>query len=109
MNDLSAYLTSVVAQPAYTAAVDALASAVPTDIQSEFLNDPEGYVQSAFTNPAVPSWFTAIPTSVQAYFSSMGQAEASILSKDAKGPAPTNAVRVAGAVMAAGGAALVLL
>ena len=67
MNDLSAYHTSVAAQPAYTAAVDALASAVPSEIQSEFLNDPESYVQSAFTATTSPSWFTAIPTSVQAY------------------------------------------
>ena len=111
MNDIADYFDSAAAQPAYTAAVDALASAVPTDIQSELLNDPEGcsQFQYAFTATASPSWITAIPTSVKAYFSSVRQAEASILSKDAQGPAPTNAVRVAGAVMAAGGAALALL
>ena len=67
------------------------------------------YLEYELDDTAAPSWFSAIPTSAVAYFSSVRQAEYSILSKDAKGPAPTNAVRVAGAVMAAGGAALALL
>ena len=57
----------------------------------------------------MPTWFSALPTSAQAYFSSVGQAEISIISKDAEGPAPTNVMRVAGAVVVAGGAALALL
>lgn len=87
---------------------------------------------SVYTASAVQSWFTALPTSVLSYYSSNVQAVSSIISEDAKGPAPTNAasnaqveriiisedvkgpaptnaVRVAGVVMAAGGAALALL
>ncbi len=73
------------------------------------MDDPDGYFQSALTATAQPTWFSALPTSAQAFISSVGQAEFSIISKDAQGPAPTNAVRVAGAVVAAGGAALALL
>ncbi len=72
-------------------------------------DDPDGYLQSALTATALPTWFSALPTSAQAYISSVAQAEISIISKDAKGPAPTNVVKVAGALVAAGGAALVLL
>ena len=68
-----------------------------------------GYLEYELIETAMPSWFSALPTSAVAYFSSVAQAEISILSKDAKGPAPTNAVKVVGAVMAAGGAALALL
>ncbi|KAK0514423.1 hypothetical protein JMJ35_003040 [Cladonia borealis] len=109
IKDLSAYLTSLTAQPAYTAAAAAFASAVPSDVQSEIENDPDAYLQSVLTETALPSWFSALPTSALAYFSSVGQAEISIISKDAKGPAPTNAAKVAGAVMAAGGAVMALL
>ena len=97
------------AQPAYTAAINALVSAIPSDKIEDFDNDPMGYFEYEFIGTAAPSWFPAIPTSAVAYFSSVRQAEFSILSNDAKGPAPTNAVKVAGAVMAAGGAALALL
>lgn len=85
-----------------------MASAVPSDVLSGIENDP-GYVQSALTGTAQPSWFSALPTSAQAYLSSVVQAEISIITKDAEGPAPTNVAKVAGAVMVAGGAVMALL
>lgn len=63
------------------------------------------------TETATPSWYSAIPTSYQNYLSSVGVAEASIVSKDVTGPAPTTApgVKVVGAALAVGAAGLALL
>lgn len=73
--------------------------------------DPSDYVQSVITATATPSWYSAIPTPYQSYLSSVGNAEASIVSKDATGPAPTKApgVKVVGAALAVGAAGLALL
>ncbi|KAK3170660.1 hypothetical protein OEA41_002742 [Lepraria neglecta] len=109
VNDLSSYLNALTTDPGYTAAVAAFATAVPSDVLSEIEDNPDGYFQSAFTATALPTWFTALPSSAQSFFSSVGAAEISIVSKDVKGPAPTNAVKVGGAVLAAGGAVLALL
>ena len=75
---------------------------------SEIINNPN-YLQSAVSGTALPTWYTAIPTSAQAVLSSVGAAENSIASKDVSGPAPTNAVKVGIAALAAGGAVLALL
>ena len=76
---------------------------------AEIEADPSDYIQSVLTETTQPAWISAVPTSARAYLSSVANAEASIITKDAKGPAPTNAVKVVGAVVAAGGAALALL
>ena len=80
-------------------------------MQDQIQFDPEGYIQSLATATAVPSWYSAMPTPIQQFWSSVGAAEISIVSKDAKGPAPTNAVNVklAGAALAAGGAVMAML
>ncbi len=58
-----------------------------------------------------PSWVSAMPTRYIQYFSSVGAAERSIISKAAEGPAPTNGpqVKVVGAALAVGAAGLAIL
>ncbi|CAF9942074.1 hypothetical protein IMSHALPRED_003191 [Imshaugia aleurites] len=110
-SSLSAYYTSVTAQPSWSSAVAAFTSALPSSVLTELGDDPGSYVQSVITATTTQPWYTNVPASYQRYFSSIAAQEKSIVSSVvAKGPAPTNAARVAGAVLAAaGGVALVVL
>lgn len=111
VNDLLAYQSSLLQQPEYTSVLAALQSAIPPDVLEDIEDDPSGYLQSIITETARPSWYSAIPTSYQNYLSSVGVAEASIVSKDATGPAPTRApgAKVVGAALAVGAAGLAML
>ena len=86
-----------------------LQTALPSSVLSDIEADPSDFFNSIVTATATPDWYSAIPTSYQSYFSSIGAAEASIVNEDAKGPAPTNGVKLAGMAVAAGGVALALL
>ena len=110
-NDLSSYENALTKEAAWSTATSVLATAIPSDVAEQYQLDPQGYLQSAATATATPSWFTAMPTPVQQFISSVVKAENSILSKDANGPAPTNGVNVklAGAALAAGGAVMAML
>ncbi len=111
LNDLESYFSSLTQQPEYTSVLAALQSAIPSSVLEQINVDPSDYLQSILTETATPTWYSAIPTSYQNYLSSVGVAEASIISKDAKGPAPTNApgVKAVGAALALGAAGLALL
>ena len=111
LDSLSKYLTSITAQPEYSSAQQALASAIPASILTEIEGDPSDYLSSVLAGGTLPSWYTALPTSYQNYFSSIGAAEESIVSKGSQGPAPTQGPRakVVGAAMAVGAAGLALL
>lgn len=50
-----------------------------------------------------------MPTSVQSFWSSVGAQQISIVTKAAAGPAPTHAAKVAGVILAAGGAVVAML
>lgn len=91
--------------------MQALTSAIPASILSQIENDPTDYLSSVLGGGEVPSWVSTVPTSYMNYFSSIGAAEASITSKAAEGPAPTNGprVKVVGAALAVGAAGLALL
>ena len=108
---LSKYLTSVTAQPEFSSAYQALTSAMPASLLSEIQEDPSDYLSSALAGGTQPSWLAALPTSYLSYFSSIGAAEQSIVSKGSEGPAPTQGprVKVVGAAMAVGAAGLALL
>lgn len=103
------------------------------------INNPNGFYESLATQTSYPDWYTALPTTVQDLLESVGQHEISIIteaiagsdptpvvtitsavstittpmisvtSSVLSGPAPTNAVRVAGAVVVAGGAVVAIL
>ena len=111
LHDLESYLSSLTSQPEYTSVLDALESAIPESVLQEIEADPSDYLNSVITGTATPSWYSAIPTSYQNYLSSVGVVEASIVSKDATGPAPTKApgAKVVGAALAVGAAGLALL
>jgi len=109
IHDLHSYLGSLTTVPGYTAAVQAISTGIPASVLSQINNNPNAFDQSLATATADPSWFSALPTSAVAFLSSVGAAEMSIVSMDAQGPAPTNAAKVAGVVLAAGGAALAML
>ena len=66
-------------------------------------------MQEFATATAEPTWWSDVPDKYQAYWTSVAKAEASILVKAAEGPAPTHAPKIAGAILAAGGAALAFL
>lgn len=105
------YLSSVEAQPEWSSALQALTSAIPASVLSQIEADPTDYLSSVLEGGQTPSWISAVPTSYISYFSSIGAAEASIATKTAEGPAPTNGarVKVVGAALAVGAAGLALL
>ena len=111
LNALESYLTSVTAQPEFLSAYQALTSAIPASVLNEIEDDPTDYLGSVLAGGTQPSWITAVPTSYISYFSSIGAAEQSIVSKGSAGPAPTQGprVKVVGAAMAVGAAGLALL
>lgn len=80
----------MVRDPAYTSNALVVATAIPSSVIQQFDADPTNLFSQLATS--TPDWFKNLPTSVQAYYSSIGAAEASIISKDAgkKGPAPTH-------------------
>ncbi|KAL2036349.1 hypothetical protein N7G274_010936, partial [Stereocaulon virgatum] len=84
--DLASYFAALTTEPGYSAAAAVLATAIPSDVAAQIVNDPVGYVNSVATATAQPTWFTALPTSVQAFYSSVGAAEISIYRKDLMGP-----------------------
>lgn len=79
-------------------------SAAPEGALDDY-NDFEEFA----TATVVPTWWSDVPDKWQAYFTSVALAEQSIIVKAAQGPAPTHGPVVAGAVLAAGGAALAFL
>ena len=92
--------------------MQALTSAIPASVLSQIENDPTDYLSSIMGGDgAKPSWLSAVPTSYISYFSSIAVAEASIATKAAEAPAPTNGprVKVVGAALAVGAAGLALL
>lgn len=113
-SDLIAFETSVVAQPAYTAFLSALSSAAGPEEYSRLVNTEVGGsgLISLATDTATPTWWTLLPTSAQAYATSVYAAEVSIERKDILGaaaatPAPLmRAAAVAGAGAIAGAALL---
>lgn len=111
LDSLSKYLTSVTAQPDFSSAYQALTSAIPASVLTEIEQDPTDYLSSVLAGGTEPSWLAALPTSYLSYFSSIGAAEQSIVSKGSEGPAPTQGprVKVVGAAMAVGAAGLALL
>ena len=110
VKDIAKYYTSVTAQAEWSSAVDAFTSAIPSSVLTEIQDDPASYIQSVITATTTQDWYTNVPTSYQQYFSSIAAQQKNIVSSViAHGPAPTHAAKVAGAVMAAGGAALALL
>ncbi|KAF6239282.1 hypothetical protein HO173_002543 [Letharia columbiana] len=105
------YYSSLEKQPEFSSAIQALTSAMPASILNQIENDPTDYLSSVLGAGAQPSWISALPTSYINYFSSIGAAEASIITQTAAGPAPTNGprVKVVGAALAMGAAGLALL
>lgn len=105
------YYSSLETQPEFSSAIQALTSAMPASILNQIENDPADYLSSVLGAGAQQSWISAVPTSYISYFSSIGAAEASIITQTAAGPAPTNGprVKVVGAALAMGAAGLALL
>lgn len=84
-------------------------TAIPSSV-AQNLEDPSAYFESLATATVTPDWYTsAVPTSAQAVFSSAIAENFRIVSQNAEGPAPTNAAKVAGVFLAAGGAAMAML
>jgi hypothetical protein len=102
VSDASNYLTSVTAQPEFSAFTSVIGSIVP---ESEL---PDNFLDTAAANSlatATPTWWTKLPTSAQAYYTSIIADQLSIVSKDFKGPAaPTAAPMMKAAGVAAAGA-----
>ena len=63
----------------FTSAFSVLATAVPASDVAKAAADPSGYLQSALTATATPSWYSALPTQYQSYFESIGSAQLSIV------------------------------
>ena len=87
-----------------------LATAVPTSLQGLLSTNPGLFYTQLATQTAAPAWYTALPSDVQNYLSSVANAEVSIVQSDLKAAAPTHgAMKVAGAALAVGAAGLAML
>ncbi|KAF1990787.1 hypothetical protein K402DRAFT_417539 [Aulographum hederae CBS 113979] len=103
-SDLSSYYASLTAEPAYTSALDALTSAIPSNV------DPEIATQQLETATVTPSWFAAMPTQAQDYWASVANENVAIATKalDLENEANIVVVSIAVVVGAIGIAALMM-
>ena len=74
-------MTSITAQPEFSSAVAALETAIPLTAVESIGESPEDFIMELATG-TVPSWFTAIPTSVIEYVESIGEQAVSLLEAD---------------------------
>ncbi|KAL8927039.1 MAG: hypothetical protein Q9208_002584 [Pyrenodesmia sp. 3 TL-2023] len=99
--DLQAYANTLTTDPQYQSYRSILATAVPSADLASVEIDP-----TKFTTTVVPytvlSGYDALPTDAKAYFSSINQAQESIVTKALAGaaPKPTGAIAMAGAAAA---------
>ena len=82
IGDLASYVTSITAQPQFTAAVSAFKAAIPSSVLSELESAPESLLLEVATGTAAKAYFSAVPTSVRDYVVSVGEQAISILEKD---------------------------
>ncbi|KAK4965248.1 hypothetical protein LTR66_012157 [Elasticomyces elasticus] len=104
-HDLSAYLTSVTAQPQYTSNVAALSSALPSSVANDY-----DALTALATVTSAPAWFTAMPTEVQNYWVSVGNAEVDIVAsavRSSAGGSVAAGARLTGVKGAVGVAAVI--
>lgn len=71
-------MTSVTAQPEFSSAIAALETAVPLSAVAAIGANPEDFIMELATG-TIPSWFTAIPTSVVNYVESIGEQALSLV------------------------------
>ena len=74
-------MTSITAQPQFTAAVAALEKAIPASALASLEEAPESYLLEVATGTA-PAFLESLPTAVVSYFESIGEQALSILEKD---------------------------
>lgn len=75
---LAAYVTSVTAAPEFFSAIAALETAVPLSAVAAIGANPEDFIMELATG-TIPSWFTAIPSSVIDYVESIGEQALSLV------------------------------
>ncbi|KAG8528261.1 uncharacterized protein KY384_007178 [Bacidia gigantensis] len=74
------YYSSIVTEPAYSSAVQAVVTALPESDIDSVIASPTEYFLSLATATAPPAWFTALPTTYQQYFSSVEAKQLGIVS-----------------------------
>ncbi|MCJ1386676.1 hypothetical protein MMC17_009802 [Xylographa soralifera] len=106
--DLASYFSTLTTQANWVSAESVLSTAIPSSAWAEGISV---YLSQLITATAPPAWYTAMPSDVQSIFSSVAQAEVSIVTRDlaAAAPQPTAALKVMGGVLAAGAAGMALL
>lgn len=70
-SDVVAYLASLVDTPSFTSVNNALDSALPSDVVAQLSTAPADFIIALITETAVPTWASAIPTSVADYLDSV--------------------------------------
>lgn len=99
--DLQAYAKTLTSDPKYQSYHSILATAVPSADLAKVAIDPSKFATTAVPYTAL-SGYDALPSDAKAYFSSINQAQESIITKDlaGKAPRPTGAIAAAGAAAA---------
>ena len=82
VEDLSGYIASLAAEPAVDSVLSVLATAVPTDVQSQLEADPVSFLENAITATTVPAYVTALPTDIQSDIASVINQGLSIIASD---------------------------
>ncbi|KAK3079332.1 hypothetical protein LTS18_005126 [Coniosporium uncinatum] len=101
-SDLSTFLTSLTADPAYASQTSVLYEALPSSLRADIDSDVNNAVEQLATQTAAPSWFSALPTENSNYWVSVANEEIAIATKAIEGVAarPTGYLKAAGVVAA---------
>ncbi|MCJ1354218.1 MAG: hypothetical protein MMC33_004205 [Icmadophila ericetorum] len=68
---VSTYITGLEGQGAFASVGSVFATALPSAAISSFENDPIDFLIDFITNPATPTWYSALPTDVQNFVQSV--------------------------------------
>jgi len=101
-SDLSTFLTSLTADPAYASQTSVLYEALPSSLRADISSDVNNAVEQLATQTVAPSWFSALPTENSDYWVSVANQEIAIATKAIQGGAarPTGYLKAAGVVAA---------
>lgn len=87
VEDVEAYISSLIAEPEVSSVFSVLMTAVPTSVQEAFETAPVVFFENLITATALPSWVTDIPAPLQSDIGSVVNKGLSIIAADLEGTA----------------------
>ena len=82
VEDVEAYVESVINEPGFSSVASVLATAVPSSVEAELEKDPVSFFEAQITATAPPAYITALPQDVQSDIGSFINKGLSIVASD---------------------------